>query len=160
MQPPSISKTILFSWTETLWLLSSNFLLFFPFPHLPSCTPLPAFQLFFKALTDQFCLQLGRRDPQPPPPVSAFLLLHKPGHWGLLSLRMSGAHPKVKFPFSSRQLRQIGLEGRPPPELLRALSTQLSPAQFPRDLLPVSTFLLLAPQVPQPHLTPPSLSSV
>ena len=37
--------------------------------HLPPCTPLPAFQLLFKASTDQLRLQQGRQDPQPPPPL-------------------------------------------------------------------------------------------
>lgn len=82
------------------------------------------------------------------------------GTAGPLSLRRSSAHPKVKFPFSSRQLRQPGLGCHPLSGLLRAHSTQLSPAQFPQALVPLLTFLLLAPQVPQPHLTLPSFSSV
>lgn len=46
-----------------------------PLPaHLPPYTPLPAFQLLFKASTDQLRLQQGRQDPPPlrlcfPPPT-------------------------------------------------------------------------------------------
>lgn len=118
--------------------------------HLPPCTPLPAFQLLLKALTDQFCLQLGRQDPQPPPPVSAFLLLHKPGHWGPAQPTHERCPPKGRVPL----LQQTAATDRPGGSSSPWVTAGPFNTALPSTISPRST-----PHVNLPSLGTPSPST-
>lgn len=90
--------------------------------HLRPCTPLPSFPIILRASTAQFHLLLS---------LTAFLLPQRPRHWGTAQPAQERRPPRGQVPIPSGRQRQPGLDGCPPPGRLRALPTQLCPAQPP-----------------------------